>query len=803
MTAFHRVISLFGFCWVLASLCIAKAADAVPAAATNLVVNGSMEQGLDGWLPLWTRDPGAGTVALDAQMRHGGNQAVRIEHTGEKDWSFTQSAQVDVRSGDIFEISGWVSLRGKGRASLGVVTRDANKQVSNWNFGGRSLRETRDWTPIRGRFIVPPGIVALQLRLIGDGPSTVWLDDVALVRQGRLEDLRNKDLPAESVIENAALQVAFRTADASFAVRDRRTGCGWPQDAGETPLVVLDVKKPGRDQLDLRLLDPSSMHPLDARLRLDGDHRELLVSLRGDGAMEETLAWPAPFATAKGQTFILPVNEGISYPADDPSLSPMHYYLYGGHGLCMPWYGAMAENGTSWMAIVETPDDAAVRIPQRKGLLSLAPEWQAQKGQYGPERVIRYVFLEKGGYVAMAKRYREFARTTGLFKTLAEKRKALPAVDLLVGAVNVWYWDSDAPAICREMQDLGIRRILWSNQCPPEELKALNAMNVLTSRYDIYQDAMNPENYPKLQWIHSDWTSDAWKNDDLMIGPDGEWVRGWEVETKKGAMIPCGTLCDRQALPYAKKRIPPELETHPYRCRFIDTTTASPWRECYHPKHPMTRTESRKYKMELLRYISEGCGLVCGSETGHDAAVPWVHYFEGMLSLGPYRVPDAGRDMMRTWDDIPEQVSRFQTGHTYRLPLWELVYHDCVIAQWYWGDYNNKLPKLWDRRDLWNALYGTPPMFMFNRKTWKANQERFVKSYRAATPVARATAYSEMLSHEWLTPDHSVQRTAFANNVVVTVNFGDSAYRCADGRELPPLASRIEGLATEDENAAR
>ena len=78
-----------------------------------------------------------------------------------------------------------------------------------------------------------------------------------------------------------------------------------------------------------------------------------------------------------------------------------------------------------------------------------------------------------------------------------------------------------------------------------------------------------------------------------------------------------------------------------------------------------------------------------------------MHYFEGMLSLGPYRVPDAGRDMQRIWDEVPEQVAKFQTGHYYRLPLWELVYHDCVVAQWYWGDYNNKLPAVWDRRDLY------------------------------------------------------------------------------------------------------
>ena len=88
--------------------------------------------------------------------------------------------------------------------------------------------------------------------------------------------------------------------------------------------------------------------------------------------------------------------------------------------------------------------------------------------------------------------------------------------------------------------------------------------------------------------------------------------------------------------------------------------------------------------------MSGDCKLVTGSETGHDAAVPVVHYFEGMMSLGPYRVPDAGRDMQQILDDVPEKVAKFQTGRVYRLPLWELVYHECVVAHWYWGDYNNK-----------------------------------------------------------------------------------------------------------------
>jgi hypothetical protein len=206
----------------------------------------------------------------------------------------------------------------------------------------------------------------------------------------------------------------------------------------------------------------------------------------------------------------------------------------------------------------------------------------------------------------------------------------------------------------------------------------------------------------------------------------------------------------------------------------------------------MTRTDSKAWKMKLLDYVSRDSKLVTGCETGHDASVPFLHYFEGMLSLGPYRVPDSGRDMARIWTNAPERVVKFQLGHQYRLPLWELVYHDCAVAQWYWGDYNNKLPMLWDQRDLFNLLYATPPMFMFSRDLWRANKARFVQSYQNTCPTVREVGYLEMTDHRFLTPDRSVQQSAFANGTKITVNFGKALYRLPDGATVPPLGFQVE-----------
>jgi hypothetical protein len=208
----------------------------------------------------------------------------------------------------------------------------------------------------------------------------------------------------------------------------------------------------------------------------------------------------------------------------------------------------------------------------------------------------------------------------------------------------------------------------------------------------------------------------------------------------------------------------------------------------------MTRTDSRLAKMQLLDLVSNHFRLVAGSETGHDAAVPYVDYFEGMMSLTLYRLPDSGRNMADRWTaPPPEALTKFQLGPEYRLPLWELVYHDCVVAHWYWGDYNDKIPALWPRRDLFNVLYGTAPMFMFDRAYWEQEKARFVESYRTTSPVARATGYSEMLDHRLLTPDAQVQQTRFADGTVVTVNFGAAPYAPSGSTRIPAGGFTVTG----------
>jgi hypothetical protein len=272
--------------------------------------------------------------------------------------------------------------------------------------------------------------------------------------------------------------------------------------------------------------------------------------------------------------------------------------------------------------------------------------------------------------------------------------------------------------------------------------------------------------------------------DCLDLLPNGDWMKGW-VSNDGPVSYTGGVLCSSCILDMAKRHIPLDLKSHAYGARFLDTTTASPLRECYDPRHPLSRTQDRANKMALLDYVSRDMKLVTGSETGMDMAVAHLDYFEGMMSLGPYRLADSGYNLSAE-EKPQEDYFRFQVGPYYRIPLFELVYHDCVVSYWYWGDSSNRQPADWEARDLFNALYGTPPLWIMDPDRWEKDKARFIQSYRTAAATARQTGYSEMLNHAFLTPDHRVQSTEFADGTKVWVNFGEKPYPLKNGAVLGP-----------------
>jgi hypothetical protein len=602
--------------------------------------------------------------------------------------------------------------------------------------------------------------------------------------------------PRESAtIQNTALRVTLRTSDATLTVLDRRTGKSFEQVAVNDEARVQSVKS-GKEQITVQLSTKTLGLPLVELIRLDGDKPEFTVELQGAGKMDHPLEFPHPFKAVSGDRFILPMNEGLAFPVEDqdPRIPTWPMSDYEGSYLSMPFWGA-TNGGQAYMAIVETENDAQFYPRRVDGLLTSNVIWQPQLGKFGYNRRIRFAFFDQGGYVAMAKRYRAYAKQTGNFVTLEEKRKLRPAVDQLVGAADFWDFGSGDPSIIREMKELGFDRMLINGDYTPDQIAEFNRMGYLTGNYDLYQDIMDPSKYPLLVDPNTGvWIPQAWPNQ-VVMQADGTPVKGWLCDAKDGSKIACSKLDDQFAPPYARERIAKVLATRPYKARFIDTVTATGLNEDYNPAHPMNRTQSRAWRNKLLDVPAKEFRLVTGSEQGNDTAITHLDYEEGMMSFSIYRPKDSGYDMGHILSDgeVTPAMVDFQVGERYRIPLWELVYHDCVVSFPYWGDFNNKAPLIWHRRDLFNILYGTPPLYAIKPDSiWKTDKKQFIDSYRSICPVVRNVGYSEMTNHRDLTKDFSVQQTVWSNGTVITVNFGAQPFQLPDGAMVPASGSLVQ-----------
>lgn len=730
------------------------------------------------WNPLWTRVANAGS----SQVR---GDTLILEHTGAEDWSLDRTGLLDANAGDVFEIRAELRVTGDGEAGV-CATTYSGQTVRNWTAGYIGLTSGPGWQTSRTVVVASRGVDAIRPRIVGHRPARIEIRNFSARRTGRHPVLPLTTPPVR--LRSNELDVAVSPATGEMTVVDRRNRHVWRQSLRFDQVLGIGTRvEEGGRRLVWEGVQVETGEKIRARIAVEGD--EIAWSANADGPIPDALHFPAPFASTPETELILPMNMGILYPARDPEREPQWMAGYGGHGLSMAFWGVV-EKPAAMMAIVETPDDFVLHVERRDNLFEANPLWQGQKGRFAYERRLRFVFFETGDHVRIAKRYRIHARERGLLRTLAEKRRQNPNVDLLVGSANVWSWDWDGDPVpfAEKLKEAGIERVLWSQKTNPTAIRRLREMGFLPGRYDIYQDVMDPSRHAEMTWVHPDWVTAAWPRQ-LVRDRSGRWIPGWRVEDKRGNLVPCGVVCDREILPYAEERISTELRTHPYLARFIDTTTASEYRECWDSSHPMTRSDSRRYRMDLLRLVSEKFGLVTGSETGHEAAVPYLHYFEGMTSLGPYRVPDAGTHMNREYDHVPEVISRFQLDHRQRIPLWQLVYGDCVASSWYWGDYSNKFPEVWRIRDLFDALYGTMPLYGLRPWQWERDRAEVVRSYRATVPIVRAVAYQEMTGHEFLTADRSVQRTTWSDGSETIANFGKTPY-IGEGWTIPPGEAR-------------
>ncbi|GAB4132605.1 hypothetical protein JCM17478_19520 [Thermopirellula anaerolimosa] len=498
---------------------------------------------------------------------------------------------------------------------------------------------------------------------------------------------------------------------------------------------------------------------------------------------------------------------GHLYPADTESL-PRRWFSTS--RLDMPWVGVCeGTRGPAVLVLFETSDDGAVELVKRDvaGRSLFLPQaiWQDSKGAFSYPRRLTYAFAAEGGYVALAKRYRQYASQLGLIVPFAEKVKANPEIRRLFGAPDVWGYA--ALEFAQAAKDAGVRRLLVQGRMPPDSMRQVNELGYITSEYDNYTDITAVDSEDKIDRSH-DFIPQS-----VVLRADGERMTAWLTFDKKTQFM---KRCPALWLRTARRDIPKILGEYPFLGRFIDVTTAEDLYECYDPEHPLTRADKRRCGEELLAYVRSQ-KLVVGGEHGIWWAVPYTDYFEGMMSGGNYSWPAGHLIAPKTKDErfhspwgqeLPpwQEYEKWGIGHRYRVPLWELVFHDCVVTTWYWGDSSDFLlqaaPEITPKKDAYNILYGTIPLLWADarRGSWRNHRDVFLRTYRNTCILHEAIAGTEMLDHEFLTEDRRVQKTTFSDGTWAVVNFGPEPYElAADGRHwvLPENGFVVKGPAVE------
>jgi hypothetical protein len=532
--------------------------------------------------------------------------------------------------------------------------------------------------------------------------------------------------------------------------------------------------------------------PLTVELSLMGNEPTIEVRIRcpaGDDTAMKAFQHPAALFPPAAETYFMAVADycdGRYLPVGDPLYRNRALVGSGGD---LPWV-AVTDGRQGLMAVSMTPADAFIQMQSRvhdEARLGFPGfGWNPSKGRFGSERVGRLCFYDRGGHVRACKLYREIAREQGLVRTLAEKAKANPDVHKLMGAVN--WWGANGLDFVREALAAGMTRGLLNGRWSPEAMAEMVRLGWLVGEYDNYVDI---DDSPTIERAKAPVAEHA------VIKADGDMMTAWI--TRDAEMKPVHTYmkqCTAKQLECAKAIIPELLKTHPYNARFLDVTPAEGPIECYSPTHPTTRASDIANRQALCRYVNEELGLVTGGEHGRYWSVPVLHYHEGMMGGGFYSWPAGYLTDPKDRSEISQEYLAYGINPAHRAPLFELVFHDCVVNYWYWGACNDTLhqvmPELTDRMTAMNILYGTPPMMWVHNHglRWQVPEERelMLAIYRTVCKLHEVVGMQEMVSHAFLSEDRLVQQTEFADGTLCTVNFGPTPF------SLPPRTAGEEAM---------
>ena len=541
---------------------------------------------------------------------------------------------------------------------------------------------------------------------------------------------------------------------------------------------------------------PDCMFETEALISSTDGHVDFTLSAVREGGLRlKEVAWPAPLAADEAGSYaVLNTMQGQLLPVDWPEEVGAKLPFDG--QLCsesayMPWWGEVTPGG-AYLAWVRSPWDAKYTIDHPAGgPTRVFARHLPSLGKMRYQRTVSFWFLPAGaGYVELCQLYRALAEEDGKPVTLREKAQENPNVRRLAGCCVMHvpgkthvvpdsrYYDREHPEKndslvpfshweerVRRLKSLGVDRLYlhqdgwgqpgYDNQHPDylplcRELGGWEGMKALS-------DTMAELGY--LFGIHDqyrDYYLDAptYSADNACVGPDGSiyghaiWAGGKQ-----------NYLCASLAPAYVKRNFE-QLKAAGIRLQatYLDVFTCNEADECDHPRHRMTRRQCLEYRAKCFHYLTAH-GIVPSSEEVND----WAMDSQVFCHWAPYL-----------------------TGCAIAVPLFNLVYHDCVMIPWKMGADEWGIPR-GTTGFLQCLLNGGMPYL--SETAEGEDLEENIRQWRVCSDLHRQVAMEKMVSHTFLNAERTEQCAVYGDGTRVTVNFADGGFeiRYPDGRQVKSL----------------
>ena len=554
-----------------------------------------------------------------------------------------------------------------------------------------------------------------------------------------------------------------------------------------TIVAVMPALYPAQD---IKIMDAggASYHWTDSAghdLVLDAESGALRLTITGKAG--EELAWDLP--PAEGGTWLVPDGEGMAYTVDDPFWQTVYAKekcLGGTTLLSFPAWSYLSESRAVTYALGDGLQSKLCLHDQDGLQARLTHQFSP-----GAEKIELLFAIRPPEPLAPALFYREFLKERGQFKSFADK--AVPDLPRLFGAPHAYVWGNGRDlAFLDDLKTLGIDRMVLSyDQDPrgkghivrPDYLAKAVGMGYLAGPYDSFDNGQPAATADTPVAI---WPGDLYPTG-CVIEADGKPKtgfanRGCYMSTEAIARYP-GPFIPGQR--YAGHKAAGANQV------FVDVDAFGEFFDDHSPDHPMTMAQDRANRLMRMGLGIDTYTLVIGGENVTAWSSGVNHYSHGTAQAHVSAVWAilSNRERFGAWwpEDRPgiffkaftptSDEARSLFGAADRLPLFEAVFHDSVVAADRWEFGLMKVTGEERSRFARSLLYGTPTLWNLDRRElvrvgpWlKATEADFHLAHGTDTPAA-------LTGFRWLTSDRLVQQASYADGRVLTANFGEAAWQ--------------------------